>query len=79
MESSLATTLQEFFSVNSVGSILARASIWFLVAIVIIAATDTTNRRQQSRNVKSYLGALMLFLLLCGGLVYLLFGFVPIT
>lgn len=72
-------SLEQFLSVNSIGSILVRAGIWFVVAIVIIAATDTTNRHRQEQNLKAGLGALLLFFLLCGGLIYLMFGFVPIT
>jgi hypothetical protein len=77
--SAIGPQLQAFFSVNSYGSILLRASIWFLVAIVIIATTDASNRHMTGRQVQQNLGMLFLFLILCGGLVYLLFGFVPIA
>jgi hypothetical protein len=72
--------LRSFFSLNSVGSIALRAAIWFIVAIVIIASTDTGGFRgsRSEGNLKSNLGGLLLFIVLCGGLIYLMFGFVPV-
>lgn len=75
----VGTLLREFFSVNSVGSIAARAFLWFIVAIVIIASTDTGGAREAASSLKSNLGLLLLFFILAGGLIYLMFGFVPIT
>ena len=75
----IGTSLQAFFSLNSYGSILLRGTLWFLVALVIIATTDTSGKRVSGRRVQQNLGMLFLFLLLAGGLVYLLFGFVPIA
>jgi hypothetical protein len=75
----LGPLLQEFFSANSFGIILLRASLWFVVSLIIIASTDTSGRKvRSSRDLKANLGILMLFLVLAGGLVYLLFGFVPL-
>lgn len=70
---------QGFLSGGNAGPILLKAGLWFLVAIVIIASTDTVSHRQQDRNLKANLSLLFLFLLLCGGLVYMLFGYVPLT
>lgn len=75
----IGAQLQAFFSLNSYGSLLLRGVIWFLVAIVIIATTDASSRRMTARKVQQNLGMLFLFLLLAGGLVYMLFGFVPIA
>ncbi len=75
----LGTTLRDFFSVNSVGSVAARAFIWFAVAVVIIASTDTAGSQDVGQKLRANLGLFMLFLVLCGGLIYLMFGFVPIT
>jgi small-conductance mechanosensitive channel len=75
----IGSQLQQFFSLNSYGSILLRGTIWFLVALVIIATTDTSGKRVSGRKVQQNLGMLFLFLLLAGGLVYLLFGFVPMA
>lgn len=71
--------LRSFFSVNSVGSIAARAFIWFAIAIVIIASTDTGGAQEAGRTLRANLGLFLLFIVLAGGLIYLLFGFVPIT
>lgn len=70
--------LQEFFSANSFGVILLRALLWFVVALVIIASTDASADPKNMKNLKSNLGYLMLFIVLCGGLMYMLFGFVPL-
>lgn len=75
----IGSSLQAFFSLNSYGSILLRGTLWFLVALVIIATTDTSGKRVSGRKVQQNLGMLFLFLLLAGGLVYLLFGFVPMA
>ena len=69
--------LKSFFSVNSIGSIAARAFLWFVVAIVIIASTDTAGANHGRTNLRSNLGMLLFFVVLAGGLVYLMFGFVP--
>ena len=74
---SLTSIMQWLFRFDSIGSIFLRAGIWFLIAIVIIASTDTPDHNRQSTNMKSSLGALFLFFILCGGLIYLMFGFVP--
>lgn len=75
----LGDVLREFFSANSFGLIFLRAALWFMVALVIIASTDTSGRPiRNTADLKTNLGLLMLFLVLAGGLMYLLFGFVPL-
>jgi hypothetical protein len=75
----LGELLKEFFSANSFGLIFLRAILWFVVALVIIASTDTSGRKvKNSAHLKSNLGLMFLFLVLAGGLMYLLFGFVPL-
>lgn len=75
----LGASLQEFFSASSYGPIFLRATLWFVVALVIIASTDTSGRKmRRTADLKANLGLLMLFLVLAGGLMYLLFGFVPL-
>lgn len=76
----IGDVLRSFFSLNSVGSIALRAAIWFIVAIVIIASTDTGGARSRhgEASLKSNLGMLLFFVVLCGGLMYLMFGFVPV-
>lgn len=75
----ISNFLQSIFSVNSSWSIVARASLWFVVALIIIASTDTSGLRQAQSNLRANLGGFLLFLVLCGGLIYLLFGFVPVA
>jgi len=75
----VSALVRDFFSANSFGLILLRALLWFVVALVIIASTDTSGRKMRNTaDLKANLGLLFLFLLLAGGLVYLLFGFVPL-
>lgn len=75
----IATALQSIFSVNSTWSIVARAGLWFIVALIIIASTDTSGLKSAQANLRSNLGGFLFFLILCGGLMYLLFGFVPVA
>lgn len=71
--------LTAFLGTNSLGPILLRALLWFAVSIVIIASTDTSDHRRVNRNIKYNLGMLMLFMILCGSLMWMLFGFVPLV
>lgn len=63
-----------FFAVDSVWSIVLRAGVWFAIALVIIISTDVANP-SASGSLKRNLGFFLLFLVLSGGLIYLLFGF----
>lgn len=74
-----AQFFQSIFSVNSTWSIVARAALWFVIALIIIASTDTAGLRNAQSNLRRNLGGFLLFLFLCGGLIYLLFGFVPVA
>ena len=66
------------FAVDSIGSIFSRGAIWFAIAIAIIAGVDTYDHHKgESAGLKSTLGLFLLFLILGGGLMYLLFGFAP--
>lgn len=67
--------VQSFFAVDSIWSIVLRAGLWFGIAIVIIASTDVANPERSTKTLKSNLGFFLLFILLSGGLLYLLFGF----
>jgi hypothetical protein len=63
-----------FFTVDSVWSIVLRGGVWFAIALVIIISTDVANP-SSSGSLKRNLGFFLLFLMLAGGLIYLLFGF----
>lgn len=62
------------FAVDSIWSIVIRGVIWMVVAMIIIVSVDNPNSELSSRKLKANLGFFSMFLLLSGGLVYLLFG-----
>jgi hypothetical protein len=63
------------FAVDSFGSIVLRGVIWLAIALVIIISADAADPDKATKNLKSNLGFLLIFIVLSGGLVYLLFGF----
>lgn len=65
------------FSVTSIWSVVARGVFWLVIAIVIIASTNSASPEQSMKSLKSNLGFLLLFLSLSVGLLYLLFGYAP--
>lgn len=67
--------VQAFFQVDSIWSIILRGGIWFAIAMVIIVSTDVARPEQAGKSLKSNLGFFLLFTILTGGLIYLLFGF----
>lgn len=67
-----------FFAVDSVWSVVLRGGVWFAIALVIIISTDVANP-SGSGSLKRNLGFFLLFLMLTGGLIYLLFGFTSST
>jgi hypothetical protein len=78
----LKVTMQEIirslFAVDSIWSVILRGAIWFGISIVIIISVDTVNKSGDStKNVRANLGFFLLFLILLGVLLYLLFGFAP--
>lgn len=73
----LQPIINAIFSVNSIWSVVARGAFWFVIAIVIIVSADNPNPEKSLKDLKSNLGFMMLFLVLSGGLIYLLFGFMP--
>jgi hypothetical protein len=72
----LQSIVQGFFQIDSIWSVILRAGIWFAIGIVIIISTDGASSQNSTSNVKKNLGLFFLFLLLSGGLMYLLFGFI---
>lgn len=69
--------LMSIFSPTSPYAVVVRAVIWFAVSLVVIASTDSV--KQDPTKLKQNLGMFLLFLVLSSGLMYLLFGFVPIA
>jgi hypothetical protein len=73
----LENILGAIFRVDSIWSVVARAVVWFAVATVVIISVDNPDTEKSLKNLKSNLGFAAMFLVLSGGLVYLLFGFQP--
>ncbi len=73
----LQNILGSIFKVDSIWSVVARAVVWFIVATVVIISVDNPDSEKSMKSLKSNLGFAALFLVLSGGLVYLLFGYQP--
>lgn len=66
--------VSQAFAVDSIWSIVVRGVIWMVIALIIIASVDGPNSDLSSKKLKANLGFFTMFLLLSGGLIYLLFG-----
>ena len=75
MQSIINDIIQTLFDPSSIWSVIARGAIWFVIAAVIIVSVDSPNPNQSFRRMKSNLGFLVLFLVLSGTLMYMLFGY----
>lgn len=62
------------FTVDSIWSVVLRGVIWIVIAMIIIVSVDNPNADLSSKKLKANLGFFTMFLLLSGGLIYLLFG-----
>lgn len=71
----LRTIIHSFFVVDSIWSVVLRGAVWFAIALVIIISIDSANPQKSMKMLKSNLGFFFMFLVLSGGLMYLLFGF----
>lgn len=67
--------LESMFRMDSVWSVILRGVIWFIIATVIIISVDNPDADKSIKNLKSNLGFFVMFLILSGGLIYLLFGY----
>lgn len=63
------------FSVNSIWSVVTRGILWFVIAVVIMVSLDKADPDKAQASLKSNLGFLLMFLVLSGVLMYLLFGY----
>lgn len=63
------------FSVNSIWSVVIKGAIWFTISLFIIVSSDSVNLDSSLKRLKSNLGFFLMFLLLSGSLIYLLFGY----
>lgn len=66
--------VSQAFAVDSIWSIVIRGVIWMVIALIIIVSVDNPNSDLSSKKLKANLGFFTMFLLLSGGLIYLLFG-----
>lgn len=71
----LQTLAHQAFAVDSIWSVILRGAIWLMIAIVIIISTDQPNPQQSMHKLKANLGFFLMFIILSGSLIYLLFGF----
>ncbi len=67
--------IASFFVVDSIWSVVLRGGVWFAISIVILVSTDMANPQKANLSLKRNLGFFVFFLVLSGGLIYLLFGF----
>lgn len=65
------------FSATSIWSVVARAVLWLIVAGVIIFSTDTPKPDMVNKKLRTNLGFVLLFLILSGGLMFMLFSYTP--
>lgn len=74
----LTNLLSKALTVTSIWDVIIRGVVWFIIAIVIIVSVDNSKDGEDAgKNLRSNLGFLLMFLVLSGGLVYLLFGYTP--
>ncbi len=70
----ISELIHKAFAVDSMWSIVLRGLIWIVIAMIIIISVDNPNVSASSKKLKANLGFFTMFLLLSGGLIYLLFG-----
>ncbi len=67
--------VQQAIAVDSIWSIVLRGVIWLGISLVIIISTDRPNPEQSMRSLKANLGFFLMFLVVSGGLIGLLFSY----
>jgi uncharacterized integral membrane protein len=72
---SIRELVHQATSVNSIWSIVLRGLIWLVISLIIIISMDHPNTDLANKKLKANLGFFLIFMVLSGGLVYLLFGF----
>lgn len=75
MEETIYQILKAIFSVDSIWSVVLRGGIWLAISLVIVISTDNPNPDKSLSNLKSNLGFFLMFLVLTGGLIGLLFSY----
>jgi hypothetical protein len=69
--------LLKALAVDSIWSVVFRGAIWFIISVIILISIDHPQSEKTFKELKSNLGFFLMFLILSGGLIYLLFGFAP--
>lgn len=70
--------LAKAFTIDTIWGVAIRGGIWFLIAIVIIiSVSNSRDGDDAGKNLRSNLGFLLMFLILGGILLFLLFGYTP--
>ena len=63
------------FAVDSIWSVIMRGVIWLCISLVIIVSSDAPDPESSLKSLKSNLGFFLMFIILSGALVGMLFGF----
>jgi len=67
--------IQQAVVIDSIWSIVLRGVIWLIISMIIIINMDNPNADLARKKMRANLGFFIMFMLLSGGLIYLLFGF----
>jgi hypothetical protein len=63
------------FAVDSIWSVVLRGGVWLVISMVIIISVDSSRVEESTTKLKKNLGFLLFFMVLSGGLIYMLFGY----
>jgi len=74
----LRELISKAFAADSIWSVVLRGVIWLVIAIVIIVSMDSPNADSSSVKLKANLGFFLMFTMVSGGLIYLLFGYTQV-
>lgn len=77
MLSELNQVFAALFDITEVWWLVAKAVIWFIVAFIIIVKSDSPEPAEAFKDLRSTLGFFLMFLIVSGSLIYLLFSQVP--
>jgi hypothetical protein len=77
LQVTVSNIIQSLFAIDSIWSVVLRGVLWFTIAVVIIVSVDHANPDDSLKSLKSNLGFFLMFLLLSGTLVFMLFGYSP--
>jgi hypothetical protein len=73
----MQSIVSSLFSVESIWSFVFQAVIWFVVCIAMIVSMDVARPERSYKTLKKNLGFTLMFMLLSGSLMFVLFGRTP--